>query len=120
MQIHNLTPHPITLYAADTPDRIDPEQYTPIDVIPVSEIYPPARMDTSVALTAEESGSGFPVVVYGATALPEPETGVYYIVALPVALAVQRPDLLTVGETVRNQTGTIIGARGLQRARAAF
>jgi hypothetical protein len=51
------------------------------------------------------------------TGLPEPEVGTYYIVSAIVAQAVrgQRDDVLIVDDTVRDESGRIIGARALAR-----
>lgn len=54
--------------------------------------------------------------VYG---LPEPEDGVVYIVARPVAENVRglRPDVLTLDELVRDERGVVVGARALAEVR---
>jgi hypothetical protein len=47
--------------------------------------------------------------------LPQPEPGTDYIVSLVVALACHRGDLLAPFVEVRNDEGTMIGCRFLQR-----
>ena len=43
----------------------------------------------------------------GARGLPDPRQGSYFVVSLPVALAVQRADLLVVDEVVRGRDGLV-------------
>ena len=46
---------------------------------------------------------------------PDAEEGVYYIVSLPVALSLKRNDVFIPGELVRDDAGTVIGCKGLNR-----
>lgn len=51
-------------------------------------------------------------VVYGDVDLPDPQAGVFYIVSALVAQAApDRPDLLIVDDTVRNDAGQVIGCK---------
>lgn len=100
----NLTPHPVHIYA----DRSKHEQ-------PVQSIAPSGQV---ARLSAHEVGSkiGYSLVEYGgAYDLPAPVYGVMYIVSLVVALAVRRDDLLAPYIEVRNDEGTMIGCRYLQK-----
>lgn len=119
--IVNLTPHPITVYPADTPDRIEPGAATPIRVIPTSDDHPPARLGqhTVPNTVVEVDGITVERVEFGtdpgcASTLPESVEDTWYLVALVVALAApDRPDLLVVHDYVRDMEGSIIGCRKL-------
>ena len=57
----NLTPHPIKIYAADTPDRIDVAEHAPLWVLPVAD-QPPARIGEIPLGTHQFNGcEGIPV-----------------------------------------------------------
>lgn len=103
----NLTPHPINLYG--------PEPGHVLATIPPSGTV--ARLAT-IDLGTNETAAGQPyeLVEYGhAHDLPQPAPGVHYVVSLVVALAVHRDDLLTPYHEVRNEQGTVIGCRMLQK-----
>lgn len=118
-QLVNLTPHALHIFAADTPDRINPAEHTPIRTIPVS--------DQIARLGVNELGSfpldGLTVTQLehqGSTGLP-PYAGhmdsrdreIWYIVSLVTALAARdRGDLLVVHGDVRNLGGHVVGCRG--------
>lgn len=99
-EIVNLTPHPIVL----------------IDDIGIIETIPASGI---VARASEESEavSGYPFPVfrkkYGSVqGLPEPEPGVFYVVsALTAQACPERNDVLIVNDTVRDESGRIIGCR---------
>ena len=107
MRLVNLTPHPVAIYrdraAGDGPE----------------EVIPPSGTVARVA-TVElgKDDDGYPVVEYGhAEGLPGQESGVRCIVSLVLALAVraERDDLYAPYGEVRNEQGTMIGCRTLQR-----
>ena len=119
--IINLTPHPVTLFPAHTPDRIEPGNVAPTRIIPSATDYPPARLAQRVQPNTLTEIAGVPVesVQFNtdpgcASTLPEPADGTWYIVPLAVAItAAQRHDLLVVHDCVRLPHGRIIGYRKL-------
>jgi hypothetical protein len=107
----NLTPHPIAIYG-NRPVEDGPEE-----VIPPSGTV--ARIATIELGTnsSPNSRQSYELVEYGhAHDLPRPVAGTDYVVSLVVALAVRgRSDLLAPYLEVRNEAGTMIGCRFLQR-----
>ncbi|MFF6829653.1 hypothetical protein [Streptomyces longwoodensis] len=109
-----MTPHPIRLYAPDRPDGLD-------DLEPglrlVIEPEPrPARLGVVPLITEYRDGIPVELVQYGtAVGLPRRAEGVSYIVSLALALALapRRDDLLVPYREVRNASGTVIGCRQL-------
>jgi len=100
----NLTPHPIHIYGNRK-----------VEDGPIETINPSGRV-ARLATIELGSNNGYELVEYGhAHDLPQPVIGVYYIVALVVALAVHRDDLLAPYVEVRNEEGTMIGCRYLQK-----
>ncbi|MEV0133692.1 hypothetical protein AB0H83_35170 [Dactylosporangium sp. NPDC050688] len=120
--IVNLTPHPLHLYPAGTPDRVEPGTVTCLKVIPPSTQHQPARL-TQRVLHEEDLGEDIPVerVAFApdgdpTSALPGPVPGTWYVVSLVVGLAAaDRDDLLVPHEHVRDTTGVIVGSRKLAR-----
>lgn len=119
MKLVNLTPHPVRLYKADTPDQVDnPDHGVVLTLEPSGEV---ARLSESV--TGEETVLNdeveIPVslVSYAEVeGLPDPQQGVAYVVPLMTALAASgRQDLLVPYEQVRNEEGTVVGCRRLGR-----
>lgn len=110
MQIVNLTPHPVVLCDRDG---------APCVTLPACPT--PARCSTErvVVGTAATEGLAVPLtkVRYGAVEnLPEPEPGTIYIVsaiAAAAAKAMGRTDVVIVDDTVRDESGRIIGAKAL-------
>lgn len=118
----NLTPHPITIYPADTPDRIEPGTVTPTRIVPPSATHPPARLgQTNLETGFSYDGVAIEDVAFGPDAaltptIPDPVAGTWYIVALVVAIAARdRDDLLVPHAYVRDLDGSIIGSRRLGR-----
>jgi hypothetical protein len=107
----NLTPHPLAIYGGRTveegPDEVIPPSGTVVRI---------ATIELGTGLSAH-SGRSYEMVEYGhAHDLPRPEAGTDYVVSLVVALAVRgRDDLLAPYLEVRNEEGTMIGCRYLQR-----
>lgn len=102
MNIINLTPHEITFMGNET------------ITIPTSGIV--AR----VAVKREQVGTlnGLPIcrsVLGQVENMPEPKADTVYIVSAMVAQAVKgkRDDIYIVDDTVRDESGRIIGCRGL-------
>jgi hypothetical protein len=101
MRIINLTPHTINLFRGEEM----------IMAIPSSGV---ARVSVTSQIVGEVCG--FPVRrnVYGEIInLPDPIGETVYIVSALVAQAAKdRKDLLVVDDTVRNESGQIVGCRG--------
>jgi hypothetical protein len=112
--IVNLTPHPIRVYADDRPDGLD-------DLEPglryVIEPEPKPAMLSVIPIKSElREGIQVELVQYGhAAGLPRRRAGVSYVVSLALALALapRRSDLLVPYREVRNSSGTVIGCRQL-------
>lgn len=107
MTLKNLTPHPINLYRNED---------HPIEVIPAEAR--PARLATiDLGTNPIAGGPDVEYVEFGhVTGLPQPQHAVWYIVSLPVALALpSRDDLLVPYVEVRNGDGAVIGCRFLAR-----
>lgn len=119
--IINLTPHPIRLYRGDTPDRIDPGDYEPELVLPAAD--PPARIGEIYLSTQTLPGCPVPVAYieyrHSTGLMPQleshAETTTWFVVSLALALAFagKRSDLLVPCREVRNFEGTVIGCREL-------
>jgi hypothetical protein len=107
----NLTPHPIAIYGnrtvEDGPDEVIPPSGTVVRV---------ATIDLGTNFSAH-SRQSYELVEYGhAHDLPRPQPDTDYVVSLVVALAMRgRDDLLAPYLEVRNEQGTMIGCRFLQR-----
>lgn len=110
MTLVNLTPHPVNIYRnrslEDGPEMVIPPSGT------VARI---ATIELGTGLSGE-SGCQYEMVEYGhAHDLPPRQPGTDYIVSLVVALAVHRDDLLAPYVEVRNEQGTMVGCRYLQK-----
>lgn len=109
--IVNLTPHALNIMPEG------PEG--PTVTIPPSGIV--ARCATSRVQVDTVTVDGIAVPVnrtqFGAvTGLPDPQPGTIYIVSAVVAQAVpERPDVFIVDDSVRDESGRIIGCRALAR-----
>ncbi|MEV4079463.1 hypothetical protein AB0J43_04110 [Nonomuraea fuscirosea] len=118
MVVVNMTPHPVRIYAADTPDRATAEQ---LAAGLLAEIPPSGRMarlastDLGARPPVDVNGTLVPVTVvsYGDVEnMPAPAPGVWYVVPLVTGLAAAgREDLLVPHEQVRNADGTVVGCR---------
>jgi hypothetical protein len=102
----NLTPHEIALVRGET--RL---------VVPPSGTVARAATIRQQVAVLDVDGVDVPVnrVVFGQVEnLPGPTEGVWYIVSSIVAQALpERQDLLVPDDTVRDESGRIIGARAL-------
>ena len=98
----NLTPHEVTL--------VD-DAGSPLLVIVPEEISARCAVKREIAFTVD--GIAVNRNVFGeVVGLPEPVTGTYYIVSRIVAEAAkERDDLLIPDETVRDNSGQIIGCK---------
>ncbi|MEU6713049.1 hypothetical protein ABZ897_16325 [Nonomuraea sp. NPDC046802] len=113
-----MTPHPVRIYSADTPDRATPEQLAAgllAEIPPSGHMARLATADLGIGPAVDVTGTDVPVTVvsYGDLAgLPDPAPGVWYIVPLLTGLAAAgREDLLVPHEQVRNVDGTVVGCR---------
>ena len=120
--IINLTPHPLHLFPADTPDRIGAGSVAPWRVLEPSPHSRPARLGQRL-IQVDTPIDGIPVerLAFGAetaavTELPPPGDDLWYVVSLVVGIAARhRSDLLVLHEYVRDLDGRVIGARKLAR-----
>ena len=125
MTITNLTPHPIRVYGWNVPDRFDPADHEPQWVLEpsgtvarIGEIELGTQTLPGVPTTVEfveyRHSNGLPP-------MPEPrpkgtaDITDWYVVSLAMALALAggRGDLLVPFREVRNLDGTVIGCRSL-------
>lgn len=105
MKAINCTPHDITLVADGASMKLVPSGINPrVDQIRTN-------VDTIII-----DGVAFPVSrsVFGSVVgLPDPVDGTVYIVSMLVAQAAAgRTDLLAVDQTIRDDAGRIVGAKG--------
>lgn len=114
MNLINLTPHDVRIFAADGKTEL--------------VTVPPSGTVARVAVTRHETGvvpidaerplAGIPVIVgsYGTVEnLPSPVTGTIYIVSSLVRQSVPtRRDVLSPGELIRDERGQPTGCRGLE------
>lgn len=105
----NLTPHPIAIYGNQTVED------GPREVIPPSGTV--ARVATIELGSQVGRSAAYELVEYGHIHdLPQPAPDIDYVVSLVVALAARgRDDLLAPYLEVRNEQGTMIGCRYLQK-----
>jgi hypothetical protein len=110
MPLVNLTPHPVAIYG-QRPLEEGPEEVIP----PSGKVARVATIELGTNLS-RHSGRSYELVEYGYVHdLPQPADGTDYIVSLVVALACHRDDVLAPFVEVRNDTGTMVGCRFLQR-----
>ncbi len=106
----NLTPHPIAIYGNRMPEE------GPQEVIPPSGTVARVAMIELGSQLSRWSGRQYELVEYGHVHdLPIRTAQTDFIVSLVVALACKRDDLLAPYIEVRNEEGTMIGCRFLQR-----
>jgi hypothetical protein len=111
MPLVNLTPHPIAIYGPDRSLEDGPREV----IEPSGKVARLAVIELGTGLSPN-SGRSYEMVQYGAVHdLPPREPDTDYIVSLVVALGCHRGDLLAPFEEVRNEQGTIVGCRFLQR-----
>lgn len=105
----NLTPHPVAIYGNRSLEE------GPAEVIePSGKVARVATIDLGTQLG---EACSYEFVEYGHVHdLPQPQAGTAYVVSLVVALAARgRADLLAPYVEVRNEQGTMVGCRYLQR-----
>lgn len=118
----NLTPHPIRVYSAETPDRIaDLDEGLLFEVPPAEKPARIAIIDLGHERYVYDEASGRSTWVdwqqFGQCHdLPRPREGTVFIVALVVARdQSRRGDLIFPVSEVRNERGTVVGCRGFGR-----
>lgn len=111
MPLVNLTPHPINLYGPTRAPHDQPETV----IAPSGTIARVATIDLGTQW--DNTAGSYELVEYGRVHdLPPPAQGTAYIVSLVVALAARgRDDLYAPYVEVRDNTGTMIGCRFLQK-----
>lgn len=103
MKIVNLTPHPLNM-KTDSGDVI----------IQPSGTVARATTTRNIISNVNVDGINIPInkTVFGdVDGLPDPQPDTIFIVSMLVANAVQRPDVLIVDDTVRDDQGRIVGAK---------
>ena len=110
MKLVNLTPHSLTIYSGDT---------VIVDQAPDGPMARCAETRT-LADPITVDGHEIPVSVVGfgeVTGLPDPQPGVIYVVSRATAEAAppDRDDVMYPDGQVRDESGRIIGCRGLAR-----
>lgn len=123
MKLVNLTPHPVRVYRADTPDQVEDLDDGVVTVLEPSGTL--ARLSETIlgeGAVLTDEGVEIPVsaVSYAKVeGLPTPQQGIFYVVSLMTALAAaERDDLLVPYEQVRNGEGAVVGCRRLGRVQA--
>lgn len=102
MNLINLTPHKINIITETSEIEIQPSG----KIARCSEKIEQAGMLDGIALIKKSLGD--------VQDLPDPAPDTYYIVSLPVFMAKQdRQDILTIGESIRDNNGNIIGCKSL-------
>lgn len=112
MEIINATPHPISIYDADTPDTL-PTADAPAPLRTIAPSGTLARAAQTRAAVGELDDVLVGTSVFGAVeGLPAPVAGVWYIVSgLVLSAVADRPDLLAPARPVRDEAGRVIGCR---------
>lgn len=101
MKIINLTPHEVIIRGKKIPPT------TPHARVE-EKIYTVAGIDyEDIQIPIIEKSFG------DIQNLPPQEDGTVYIVALVVAQAAKREDVLAIGESIRDEKGNIVGAKSL-------
>ncbi len=100
----NLTPHTINV--------LDESEQEVLAIGPSGTI---ARVSVEYVLDDKVDGVPIYTAAYGeVTGLPEPAAGTLYIVSGLVNTCVDRRDVLSPGELVRNDDGRPVGCKGLK------
>ena len=104
MQLVNLTPHTLNIHSNDNV----------IDIAPSGEI---ARVTTSYNHTNTVAGINVYSCVYGnISGLPEPQENKIFVVSGVVkSAAINREDVMSPGELIRDENGKPIGCNGLRQ-----
>jgi len=104
MKLYNLTPHTLNVH---TPDGV-------VNLPPSGAV---ARVATVSTPAAPMGGIPTCTTTLGeVTGLPDFQEGVVYIVSGMVASAAPRPDVMSPGDLVRDESGRPVGCLGLRRS----
>lgn len=105
MQLVNLTPHRLNLLGEDEEEVLALE--------PSGDV---ARVETERVQIGEVEGVPLYRTETGDVEnLPAPQEGILYVVSGFVRSAVERDDVVSPGELVRDESGKPVGAKGLTR-----
>ena len=100
IKIINLTPHEI-------------------NIVGLEPIKSSGSVRVTESINVIDSINGVDIIVkkYGSVeGMPEPQPDTVYVVSLMVAQQLtHRDDIITVGETVRNEAGQVVGAKNFSR-----
>lgn len=100
----NLTPHDLAVH-------------TPDGVVTLPRTDTIARVATVSVPAAPVGGIPTVTTTFGeVTCLPDPQPGVILVVSGMVASAAPRPDVMSPGDLVRDESGRPIGCQGLRRS----
>jgi len=105
MKIKNLTPHALTIVGVNG-----------TLVVPPSGVVARLAVTRTALAPVTIDGVELPIsipVMGEVTDLPPAEDGVILVVSALVAGAVNRPDVMSPGELIRDSNGNVIGAKGL-------
>jgi hypothetical protein len=105
MNMKNLTPHALTLVGANG-----------TLVVPPSGVIARLAVTRTALAPVLVDGINLPIslpIMGEVTDLPSAEDGVILVVSALVAGAVNRPDVMSPGELIRDDGGNVIGAKGL-------
>lgn len=104
----NLTPHAVTLLGGEHSVTLEPAGPA-ARVTMATEVVETLQLEDGLSLSIRQGTPG------AITGLPDPEPGVVVIVSRLVADAALRSDVVYPDDLVRNDTGQVIGCRGLGR-----
>jgi hypothetical protein len=104
MRLVNLTPHVINIHTGKGVVIIDPSG----EVARVATFSTAAPFIGDVPTCRTATGE--------VTGLPDPQDGVFLVVSGMVASAAPRPDVLSPGDLVRDESGRPVGCKGLRRS----
>jgi len=105
MRIKNLTPHQLALCGANGTLTVPPSGIIARLAVSRTALNP-------VTIDGVELPISLPVMG-DVTDLPPAEDGIILVVSAMVAGAVNRPDVMSPGELLRDGAGNVIGAKGL-------
>jgi hypothetical protein len=105
MKIKNLTPHPLTLVGENGTLTVPPSGIGARLAVTRTALLPITVDGIELAVSLPVMGD----VAY----LPPAEDGVILVVSAMVAGEVNRPDVMSPGELIRDAGGNVVGARGL-------
>jgi len=105
MKIKNLTPHALTLVGANGTITVPPSGVVARLAVTRTALSPVTIDGVDLAVSLPVMGE--------VTDLPPAEAGVILVVSALVAGAVNRQDVMSPGELIRDGAGNVIGAKGL-------